>query len=404
MNKTTWGIILAAGKGVRMGESCNGTAKQFLEWKGRPLYWHSAMAMSLSASVHGLIFVFGQEFVERERKRIQDLAKLDNLGLAWQAVAGGQRRQDSSANGLAALPTECERVLIHDAARPFVSPELVRLVANAITEAQPCIVPGIGVTDTIKVRDQANRGFAQGTLPRSDLVAVQTPQGFWKPLLEKAIRQVQDVTDDAMLLEQFGYPTLIVDGDPANLKITTAEELYLLKEDCSQLLPCSGLGYDVHRYGTGRPLKLGGVAIPGGCEVIAHSDGDLLLHALMDSLLGMASLGDIGRHFPDSDAKYEGISSAILLDEVLGLLSRAQVKICHVDLTVVAQKPKLAPYAEEIRANVARLLGLPKISVNFKATTEEKLGFTGTCEGIKAYALASGLKNADDKCGCLFRL
>lgn len=155
--------------------------------------------------------------------------------------------------------------------------------------------------------------------------------------------------------------------------------------------PCAGMGYDVHRYGPGRPLKLGGVLIPGGPEVVAHSDGDVLLHALMDALLGCAALGDIGQHFPDSQARYEGISSAVLLDQVLEMLRGAGLELSHVDLTIVAQTPRLSPFREEIRKNVARLLGLDTARVNLKATTEEGLGFTGRSEGIKAYAVVSAL-------------
>ena len=158
--------------------------------------------------------------------------------------------------------------------------------------------------------------------------------------------------------------------------------------------PCTGMGYDVHRYGPGRPLKLGGVPIPDGPEVVAHSDGDVLLHALMDALLGCAGLGDIGRHFPDNQARFEGISSAVLLDQVLEMLYGAGVTLCHADLTIVAQAPRLSPFREEIRKNVARLLGLDKAHVNLKATTEEGLGFTGRAEGIKAYAVVSALTGA----------
>ena len=152
------------------------------------------------------------------------------------------------------------------------------------------------------------------------------------------------------------------------------------------------MGYDVHRYGSGRPMKLGGIIIPNAPEVIAHSDGDVLLHALMDALLGCAALGDIGRLFPDADARFDNISSAVLLDDVLERFRDAGLTLCHVDLTVVAQTPKLAPHREEIRKNVARLLGLGTDSVNIKATTEEKLGFTGACEGIKAYAVATAFQ------------
>ena len=229
---------------------------------------------------------------------------------------------------------------------------------------------------------------------------VQTPQGFALPPLlaaHHAARQEsaagRAATDDAALMEANGHPVLVVPGEAANIKITHPEDLALLEERSPVMpVPRVGMGYDVHRYGSGRPMKLGGIIIPNAPEVIAHSDGDVLLHALMDALLGCAALGDIGRLFPDADARFDNISSAVLLDDVLERFRDAGLTLCHVDLTVVAQTPKLAPHREEIRKNVARLLGLGTDSVNIKATTEEKLGFTGACEGIKAYAVATAFQ------------
>ena len=165
----------------------------------------------------------------------------------------------------------------------------------------------------------------------------------------------------------------------------------MLKEN-KALLPCCGYGYDVHAYGGNRPLMLGGVEIGGDYLVSAHSDGDVLLHALMDAILGCLAAGDIGHLFPDSDPKFDGISSVVLLDHVMNLAAEADLRLCHVDLTVIAQKPKLAPHADAIRRNVARLLDLPLEHVAFKATTEEKLGFTGELKGLKAVALVTALR------------
>lgn len=233
------------------------------------------------------------------------------------------------------------------------------------------------------------------TLPRARLAAVQTPQGFQLELLRlahgHALQEGLSVTDDAALLEALGHAVHIIPGEAANVKITRPEDLALLEEKQEQARPRTGLGYDVHRYGPGRPMKLGGVVIPGGPQVLAHSDGDVLLHALMDALLGCAGLGDIGQHFSDKDARFEGISSALLLDHVLDMTRAAGLTLCHADLTVVAQTPRLAPFREEIRKNVARLLSLPTALVNLKATTEEGLGFTGRAEGVKAYAVVSAL-------------
>lgn len=390
---STWAIILAAGNGSRLASATNGIGKQFLDWQGRPLYWHSALAMSRATCIDGIVFVFPEENIDSEKRRIQQLAFMDNLGLEWKLAAGGQRRQDSAKQGLSKLPMNCDRVLIHDAARCFVSPALIRNVASEISEDKPSIVPAVKVIDTIRLAKADSPNRAEGCLPRDRLRAIQTPQGFLTKKLREAYMNMgnQNVTDDAALLEKIGIASVFVEGDPANIKITRPEDLKLLKHE-ERLIPCSGFGYDVHRYGGNRPLKLGGVEIPCSYEVIAHSDGDVLMHSLIDALLGCAGLGDIGNHFPDSDSRYEAISSTIMLKHTLDLLSEACVRICHVDMTVVAQKPHLAKYGTHIKRNVARLLDLPQEAVNFKATTEEGLGFTGNCEGIKAYSLVNGLR------------
>lgn len=391
----TWALILAAGRGRRLSAATGGLSKQFLYWQGVPLYWHAARAMSRSAVVDGIIFVFPPGRCAAEDETLRALQAQDDLGLPWLATAGGALRQDSVRLGLAALPHGVRHVLVHDAARPFLSPALTRRICEALRQGASAAIPGVPVTDTIKMVDD---GLVTSTLPRSRLAAVQTPQGFDLPLLRQAHRYAQEtgltVTDDAALMEALGHGVHIVPGEVANVKITNPEDLALLSGGLPVPRPCTGMGYDVHRYGPGRPLKLGGVPIPEGPEVVAHSDGDVLLHALMDALLGCAGLGDIGRHFPDSQARFEGISSAVLLDHVLEMLRQAKVTLCHADLTIVAQKPRLSPFREEIRKNVARLLGLDKAHVNLKATTEEGLGFTGRVEGIKAYAVVSALSDA----------
>ena len=390
-----WALILAAGRGSRLAAAIGGLSKQFLCWRGVPLYWHAARTMSRSAVVDGVVFVFTPERCGAEEEILRALHARDDLGLPWLTTAGGALRQDSVRLGLAALPRETRYVLVHDAARPFLSPALTRRICEALRRGASAVVPGLPVTDTIKLVDN---GLVTATLPRARLAAVQTPQGFDLNLLRQAHRHAQEagltVTDDAALMEAQGHDVHIVPGEAANMKITNPEDLALLAGSQTMPRPCTGMGYDVHRYGPGRPLKLGGVPIPDGPEVVAHSDGDVLLHALMDALLGCAGLGDIGRHFPDNQARFEGISSAVLLDQVLEMLYGAGVTLCHADLTIVAQAPRLSPFREEIRKNVARLLGLDKAHVNLKATTEEGLGFTGRAEGIKAYAVVSALTGA----------
>ncbi|MBG3877250.1 2-C-methyl-D-erythritol 2,4-cyclodiphosphate synthase, partial [Desulfovibrio oxamicus] len=313
------------------------------------------------------------------------------------------------------LPRECDAVLVHDAARPFATAALSNAVLDALAAGAPGVVPGVTVTDTIK---QTDNGVVTHTPDRSGLVAVQTPQGFALSALRDAHERARaggwTVTDDAALLERCGLDVRVVPGEVANAKITTPEDLAMLddaetarapwdaRNGQARLIPCTGWGYDVHRYvlkegagspgQPGRPMKLGGVPIPGGPEVVAHSDGDVLLHALADALLGCIGGGDIGQHFPDTDAALDNANSAVLLDEVLGLTRAAGLEITNVDLTVIAQVPRLAPWREQIRRNVCRLLALDETMVNVKATTEEKLGFTGEKKGLKAVAAVTGLR------------
>lgn len=378
-----------------MGAATNGTPKQFLEWRGRPLYWHSARVFCRCGAVHGLVFVFPAGEFEPAVEQCRAIAAEEDLGLPWMAVPGGARRQDSVRHGLEALPHDCARVLVHDAARPFLSAALVHRVLAGLERA-PAVVPGLRMTDTIKRLDGER---IAATLPRDEIASVQTPQGFDARLLRAAHAAAQetglDATDDAALMESQGHTVIMVEGDGDNRKITRPEDLRLLTDfSAPRALPRVGFGYDVHRYGRGRPLRLGGVPLEDGMEVVAHSDGDVLLHALMDALLGCAGLGDIGEHFPDADAAFDNISSAVLLDEVLRLFHGRGLRLSNVDLTIVAQKPRVGAHKAAIRKNVARLLHLPPECVNVKATTEERLGFTGRVEGIKAQAVVCAVTDA----------
>lgn len=390
-----WAILLAAGQGRRLAAATGGLAKQFLHWQGMPLYWHAARAMSRSAAVAGIVFVFPPADYTAHEENLRALYAAEDLGLPWLTAAGGELRQDSVRHGLAVLPANTRHVLIHDAARPFISPNLIRNICAALESGAPGVIPALTVTDTIKT---VAHGLVTGTLPRHTLMAAQTPQGFCLDKLLQAHRHAEtenlNVTDDASLLETLGHEVRVIEGEAANVKITKPEDLDLLRAPSALPRPCTGMGYDVHRYAPGRPMRLGGVLIPGGPEVIAHSDGDVLLHALTDAVLGCAGLGDIGQHFSDKDPRFENISSALLLDEALDMVRQKGVQLCHADLTIVAQTPRLAPYREEIKKNIARLLALPADCINLKASTEEGLGFTGRAEGIKAYAVVSAWAGA----------
>ena len=389
-----WSIILAAGSGTRLSSATSGVKKQFLEWKGAPLFWHSAVTFSHTARVRGIIFAFPESDIEEAKQQLSELDFGRRLGLPWKIVAGGERRQDSVYNALQALPSKCDHVLVHDAARPFFSAALTNRIIDTLTDEIQAVVPAIPVTDTIKVTEN---NIISHTLDRSTLRACQTPQGFEKDMLINVHNQCRsegwEVTDDASIVEQAGLSVQIVDGESTNNKITNPEDLTMLESVTKPApVPVTGWGYDVHRYGTGRPMKLGGVPIQGGPEVVAHSDGDVLLHALCDALLGCMGDGDIGEHFPDSSAEFDNISSGVLLNEVLDKFLQRGYTLTHVDLTIIAQVPRLVPWKTQIKKNICRLLKLEQHQVNVKATTEEKLGFTGEKKGIKAVAVVTALR------------
>lgn len=389
-----WTILLAAGEGKRIG-----TKKQYIFWKNRPLFWHSVYAFSKNPLIKGIIFVVPKQDKENLSKDlIPTLIQQDHILLPYKVVAGGATRQESVYSGLTALPPQCTHVLIHDSARPFVNFHLVNRVVEKLEQGEKAVVPGVLVTDTIKIISDSDKKVK--TLPRKDLRAVQTPQGFEKDLIirahEFAIKHNILGTDDASLIEEMGEDVSIVEGDISNIKITHKEDLKYLEDREMSPHFCIGYGYDVHRYGQGKPLKLGGVLIPNAPEVIAHSDGDVVVHAIIDAILGCLAKGDIGELFPDTDNKYKDINSFVLLSEVMEMARKDGFKIDHIDITIVCERPKVSPYKREMIKNIAPLLNIKNEQINIKATTEEGLGFTGELKGIKAKAVVIGRKYLDN--------
>ena len=306
-------------------------------------------------------------------------------------VAGGATRQQSVHNGLLSLSfRERDIVLIHDAARCIVSPEIISSVIASVRETGSG-VPGIPVSSTYKVCDAA--GLVLQTPDRASLFEVQTPQGFIaQDLLRVSLKAAEEGfegTDDASLMEHYGLPVRIVPGSKSNLKLTTPDDLAAAQLILKGGLPSMrvGMGYDVHRLVEGRKLVLCGVEIPWDLGLLGHSDADVALHALMDAMLGACGLGDIGRHFPDTDDRFKGISSLLLLQETNRLVREAGFSISNVDVTIVAQRPKLLPYIPQMVRTVADALQIEESAVNIKATTTEKLGFEGRGEGISASAV-----------------
>ncbi len=379
-------IVAAAGSGRRMETGIN---KVFIPLVGRPVLLHSLQVLTACPEVDNLIIVVAPG----EEAQAEDLLREARLNKGWKVVTGGSERQYSIANALSAVPASSGIILIHDGARPLLDPASV---SAAVAAARGCGAAGVAVPvkDTIKTVDSA--GFIAATPERSTLWAIQTPQVFEAALLRRAYAQAARdgflATDDAALVERLGVRVKIVQGSYRNLKITTPEDLVvaeaLLRKEAGAMAKL-GIGYDVHRLVRGRKLILGGVHVPFELGLDGHSDADVLLHAIMDALLGAAALGDIGRHFPDSDDRYKGASSLRLLAEVASLLAMRGWRANNVDAVVVAEKPKLAPYIPAMNANIAATLGVEEQQVNVKATTTEGLGFTGRREGIAAQAVVS---------------
>ena len=375
-------VIVAAGTSSRMGGK---TSKVLEDLGGKPVLLHSFEVLAASPWVGGLAVVCRAE----DMPQVEALLKGKTNKLVA-VVPGGQERQDSVLAGVEALPEELGYVLIHDGARPFVTEEMVDALCEDTMECGAAAV-AVPVKDTCKLTD--GQGYVESTPPRDRLVAVQTPQAFEREMYlyaaSKARSSGMAYTDDCQLIEAAGGRVKMTPGDYRNLKLTTPEDrlaarAYLGKEQKTVRI---GSGYDVHKLVKDRKLILGGVEIPFEKGLLGHSDADVLAHAIADALLGAAALGDIGKLFPDNDPKYEGADSLVLLEQVCVLLREKGYAIGNVDATVIAQKPKLAPWIPQMRENLAKACGISTSAVSVKATTEEGLGFTGSGEGIAATAV-----------------
>jgi 2-C-methyl-D-erythritol 2,4-cyclodiphosphate synthase/2-C-methyl-D-erythritol 4-phosphate cytidylyltransferase len=376
-----WAVIVAAGRGSRAGLGVN---KVFYTVGGRSVLGRCLDAIQRSGCFDGAVVVLSPE----DKARFDELQRLEGpFDIVKGTAPGGDSRRDSVCNGLLALPGDTGLVAIHDAARPFVSKEIIKATLDS---ARAC---GSGVIST-PVVDTIKHVGADGrvtTLDRGALRAVQTPQSFdYKRILEAHLRAREDrlaVTDDAMLFEHYYGDVRLVTTDDAgeNIKLTTKKDFEALNQ---AIMPDSrvGQGYDAHRLAPGRRLVLCGVEIPHDRGLDGHSDADVAVHALMDALLGALGLGDIGRHFPDSDPRYKGADSMKLLDKVMTMVSGCGYCVGNADVTIVAQRPKLAGYMAQMRANLAGGLGVAEGRVNVKATTTERMGFEGEELGISAQA------------------
>lgn len=387
---TAAAIIPAGGVGLRMGLDL---PKQYLQLADVPILVHTVRALQRSAFIKTIIIVAPAAHLEQTRALVREF----DLTLVDQVVSGGRTRQESVRAGLQRVPAGIDLVVVHDGVRPLVDPELVDacVLRAAATGAAMLAIP---VRDTLKA---VTDDVVGATVDRQGLWQAQTPQVARVELLKEAFaaaaRDGFEGTDEASLLEHLGTPVSVVMGSAINLKVTRVDDLPLAaalldrnrQGDGAVTSSRVGHGYDAHRLVAGRPLVLGGVTIPYELGLSGHSDADVLLHALADALLGAAGLGDIGRHFPDNDPVYKGISSLVLLGQVADKIARQGFSLANADVTVIAQQPRLTPYFAEMLANIGQTLGVAPSCLNLKATTTEQMGFAGRGEGIAAHAVVA---------------
>lgn len=384
MTKSSVGIIIpAAGSGSRMGAA---RPKQFLELAGMPVLARTLRVFLDHPKVDAVIAVLPPEQLQSGAALILPfLSPSQREKLCF--ASGGATRQQSVRNGLAALPADIGQVLVHDGARPLVTAAIIDRCIAGIAE-HGAVIAAVPVKDTLK---EAAGGTVLRTVDRERLWQAQTPQGASRVLLEQAHRQAETDgfigTDEASLLEHAGIPVSVVMGSGRNLKITQPEDLALaaalLREEDSIMR--IGHGFDAHRLVAGRRLILGGQEIPYHLGLDGHSDADVLVHALMDALLGALGEGDIGRHFPDNDEQYRGADSCQLLARVMELVRAKGMRLMNADITVICQRPKLAPHMAAMRSRLCAICGTE--AVNIKATTTEGMGYTGRGEGISSHAV-----------------
>ena len=429
-------IIAAGGRGQRLGAA---QPKQLLEIGGRAILERSVTAFLSHPDVDAVVVALPADLAAAP----PDYLRLRNPSAPGQKplriVAGGERRQDSVANAFAAVAPQSDVIVVHDAARPFASADLIARTIAAAAESGAALA-AVQSRDTVK-RVGAGTAHAtpqqilvSDTLSRDTIYLAQTPQAFRRDVLASALAVIADATDEAALAEQAGHAVRIVDGEAANIKITTADDLPIaeaiaaaiqnaergmrIAERGMRIAECgmrnkegtrntdadhaafrtprsalprtgrAGTGYDLHRLVDGRPLVLGGVTIPSDRGALGHSDADVVCHAATDAILGAACLGDIGRHFPDTDARWKDSSSLDLLRRAVALVAEQGLEVGNVDVTVILERPKIKDHVDAMRAAVAAAIGIDASRVSIKGKTNEGVDAVGRGEAIAAHAIA----------------
>ena len=394
---TAAALIVAAGRGHRVGGPL---PKQYRELAGRAVLSHSVRRFATHPRIDMVRAVINPADQSLYDEAVRESGGAENTKLLA-PVAGGATRQESVRNGLESLADAPPGlVLIHDGARPLISGAVIDGTLDALAGHDGAL-PALALSDSLK-RAPPGSAVIAGAVPREGLWRAQTPQGFRYPAILDAHRVAAGsaLTDDAAVAEQAGLAVALTPGDEDNLKITTEQdfaraERILAAQDGRTASTAAafetrvGMGFDVHRFGPGDHLMLGGVAVPHAQGVVSHSDGDVVLHAIVDALLGAMAAGDIGTHFPPTDEAWRDTESAHFVAHALGLLAERGGHLSHVDVTVICQRPKIGPHREAMLARLAVVLGVEPARISLKATTTERLGFTGRGEGIAAQAIAT---------------
>ena len=372
-------IIAAGGRGSRFGGA---QPKQLQMLAGVPILKRTVDAFLQGYGFDEVVVALPSELA------IDPPSYLDSVIV----VEGGERRQDSVANAFRAVAPSSQIIVIHDAARPLVSNALIERTIDAASRHGAAIA-ALQARDTVKRTDGSR--IIRGTIPREEIFLAQTPQAFRVGVLRDALAiasQATDATDEAMLAEAAGHHVHLVEGDPRNLKITTPEDLEMAERLIGTKSPAAtmriGNGYDLHRLVSGRPLILGGITIPHEKGLDGHSDADAVCHAVTDAILGAASAGDIGRHFPDTDGAFKGANSIELLKRAVAVVRTAGYTVSNVDVVVIAQQPKLSPHIDAMRASLARAIGIEPEQVSVKGKTNEGVDSVGAGESVAVHAVA----------------
>jgi 2-C-methyl-D-erythritol 4-phosphate cytidylyltransferase/2-C-methyl-D-erythritol 2,4-cyclodiphosphate synthase len=378
-------IIAAGGSGRRLGAS---VPKQFLDVGGRSILARSVGAFDRHPAVTELIVALPPDLVDDAATIVGPTMRPVRF------VQGGATRQDSVARAFDASSATADVVLVHDAARPFVSEEVITRAIRAAAEYGAAIA-AMPVSDTVKrIERREPAQVIVETIPRESVVLAQTPQAFRRDVLRDAValgRSGVDATDEAGLAARAGHAVYVVEGERVNVKITTAEDLDAARAGAGAAAAAAsraGIGYDLHRLVEGRPLIIGGVTIPAAAGALGHSDADVACHAATDAILGGACLGDIGRHFPDSDPQWKGASSIELLRRSAAMVREAGFRVLNLDVVIVLERPRISPFVERIRAGLAEAVGIDAGAVSVKGKSNEGMDAVGRGEAIAAHAVA----------------